>query len=172
MHKIREIEFLRAGNVLTDGRREHIDTHADEIIQTRLLVVMRDLSFSIRFDHSKFDILLSTFCPDRSHCTIFVMKTNKLGKIEGREQIAVQDQQRAFFSWQACDRAGSAERRRFIGVLQIDSPILSLFEIRLYQSGQVPDCESDAPESLRCKLSQEDIENWIIADRNQRLRQC
>ena len=108
----------------------------------------RDLSVRRRFDDAELNGLLSPFRSDRCDGAFFVVKPNELAEIQSREQVAIQNEQRAILTRQPSDRTGSSERRRFVGVGEFDAPILSFLEVRLDQSCKVSDGERDLSESL------------------------
>src|SRR5262245_20445760 len=50
--EIRKIEFLRTRDKVAHFRREYVDSHADEIVEIRLFVVLRDLTVGRRLDYA------------------------------------------------------------------------------------------------------------------------
>src|SRR2546422_2504602 len=89
LDKLREIEFLRARNVFTHGRRENIDPHADQVIEVWFFFVIDDLAVRPSFNDTELDRFLASFRSDGCDCTIFVMEPNDLCKVHGREEIAI-----------------------------------------------------------------------------------
>src|SRR5262249_42196249 len=58
LDEIRKIEFLRTRDKVAHFRREYVDSHADEIVEIRLFLVLRDLTVGRSLDHTE----LNGFC--------------------------------------------------------------------------------------------------------------
>ena len=108
---------------------------------------------------------------DGHEVLLLAVVAHEFAVVELRQYVAVHDDERRVESLDEPERCGSAQGVLLAHVFDRETVRRAVADDSLDQVRQVPDGERDVEDAVAVELSQDNLEDCLVADRHQRFRE-
>ena len=149
-----------------------VHAHADLEPVGRLLPIPGECSVGRAVDQAEVDLDLASVDRNRRVGLLLAMVGQQAAEAQGRQQIAVHDQERFGEAVaQQRERTGGAERLVLMAIADMHTVLTPVADDRHQQLGEVTGRQHDLPKALRGQLAQQDFQHRLLAERHERFRE-
>ena len=117
-------------------------------------------------EHAEIDLVLALVGGNGQRGTRFDMRVEHLAVVDVRQDVAVHDEEVLRLAMQCGDdRTDRAERCLLVDVLDLDTPLRAITDVRPDQLTEMTDRQRRLREALIGQLTKHDLEDRIVTDR-------
>jgi hypothetical protein len=169
-HQVGHVEAAALRDVREAAPVEHVDAHADRVVDLGLLVVVRELRVGQRGDDAVVDAHRALRHRDRAERLLLPVEREQLAVVERRQHVAVHHQEVVVEVGDRAQRAGGALRLVLEHVVDAHAPARAVADHRREQARHVAERDDDAVTTGCAQLREHDFEDRLVAERQQGLR--